>query len=155
MCIRDRLESETADLTLAQADELLAGAAADRPDLTVIACDCNSDPQRQTVDPPNTIASGAAYARLTGSGGFADTWRAQKTAAGPGFTFGFGEDLRDPTAHLTRRIDLVLTRGLPPERLAASRGEITGEEPADSDPGTGLWPSDHAGLVVALALGGE
>jgi endonuclease/exonuclease/phosphatase family metal-dependent hydrolase len=152
--VTTQLESETADLTLAQADELLAGAAADRPGLTVIACDCNSDPQRLTVDPPNTVAPAAAYARLTGSGGFTDMWRAQGAAAGPGLTFGFGEDLRDPSARLTRRIDLVLTRGLPPEQVAASRGEITGEEPADSDPGTGLWPSDHAGVVVTLALRG-
>ena len=152
--VTTQLESETAALTLAQADELLAGAAADRPGLTVIACDCNSDPQRQTVDPPDAVAPGAAYARFTETGGFTDMWRAPGAAAGPGFTFGFGEDLRDPTAQLTRRIDLVLTRGLPPEQLAASRGAITGEEPADRDPGTELWPSDHAGVVVELALRG-
>jgi hypothetical protein len=38
--------------------------------------------------------------------------------------------------------------------LAASNGELTGEEPAERDPGTGLWPSDHAGVVVELPLSG-
>jgi hypothetical protein len=132
---------------------LLAGAAADRPGLTVIACDCNSDPPNQTASSPDPVPPATAYSRLTGTGGFADTWVAQRSAAGPGFTFGFGEDLRDRAPHLSRRIDLVLARGLPPEQLAASRSEVTGDEPADRDPGTGLWPSDHAGVVVELPLG--
>ena len=142
--VTTHLESESAEVTLAQADELLAGAAADRPRLTVIACDCNAEP----------VPSDAAYTRLTGSGGFADTWLAQGSAAGPGFTFGLGEDLRDPVARFSRRIDLVLAKGFPPERLAANRGQVTGDEPADRDPGTGLWPSDHAGVIVQLPLGG-
>ena len=152
--ITTHLESESADLTLAQAEELLAGAAAERSGLTVIACDCNSDPQHQSVRPGNSVPPAAAYARLTGSGGFADTWLAQGPAAGPGFTFGLGEDVNDPTAQFSRRIDLVLARGLRPEQLAASRCEVTGDQPADRDPGTGLWPSDHAGVVVELPLSG-
>jgi len=140
--VTTHLEAESAEVTLAQADELLAGAAAGRPGLTVIACDCNSEP----------VPSNAAYARVTGAG-FVDTWLAQEPAAGPGFTFGLGEDVRDPAAVFRRRIDLVLARGLPPERLAASRAEVTGDEPADRDPGTGLWPSDHAGVAVELPLG--
>jgi endonuclease/exonuclease/phosphatase family metal-dependent hydrolase len=150
--ITTHLESEDADLALAQADELLAGPAAERSGPMVIACDCNSDPQSRIVRPGESVAVGAAYDRLTGSGGFIDTWLAQKPAAGPGFTFGLGEDLSDSTAQLSRRIDLVLARGLPPEKLAASRGEVIGDEPADRDPGTGLWPSDHAGVVVELPL---
>jgi endonuclease/exonuclease/phosphatase family metal-dependent hydrolase len=141
--VTTHLESESAEVTLAQADELLAGAAAGGSGLTVIACDCNAEP----------VPSNAAYTRLTADG-FADAWLAQGSAAGPGFTFGLGEDLRDPVARFRRRIDLVLAKGLPPERLAASHGEVTGDEPADRDPGTGLWPSDHAGVVIQLPLGG-
>ena len=48
----------------------------------------------------------------------------------------------------------MLARGLPADQLAASRGEVTGDEPADRDPGTGLWPSDHAGVVTELPLSG-
>jgi endonuclease/exonuclease/phosphatase family metal-dependent hydrolase len=151
--VTTHLESEMADLTLAQADELLAGAAADRPGPVVIACDCNSDPQDQTVRPPDSVPPAAAYARLTGDGGFADTWLAQRPTAGPGFTFGLGETVDDDTPRLSRRLDLVLARGLP--ELSTSRADVTGREPADRDPGTGLWPSDHAGLVVELPLRGR
>jgi endonuclease/exonuclease/phosphatase family metal-dependent hydrolase len=147
--VTTHLESESADLALAQADELLAGPAADRSVPTLIACDCNSDPRNPTAGPPAT-----AYARLTGSGGFADIWLAQGPGAGPGFTFGVGESVNDPAARFSRRIDLVLARGLPADQLAASRGEVTGDEPDDRDPGTGLWPSDHAGVVVELPLNG-
>ncbi len=152
--VTTHLESRSADVNLAQADELLAGPAGVRPGLTVIACDCNSDPQDQTVAPSDTVPAAAAYTRLTSSGGFADAWLAQRLPAGPGFTSWMGETLRDPTAQLSRRIDLVLARGLRPEQLAACRAEVTGNEPADRDPGTGLWPSDHAGVVVQIPLGG-
>jgi endonuclease/exonuclease/phosphatase family metal-dependent hydrolase len=150
--VTTHLESESADLALAQAEELLAGPAGERSGPTVIACDCNSDPQNQTVRPPSSVPPAAAYQRLTGSGGFADSWLAQGTAAGQGFTFGLGETVDDSAARFSRRIDLVLARGLPADRLAAGRGEVTGDEPADRDPGTGLWPSDHAGVVVQLPL---
>jgi endonuclease/exonuclease/phosphatase family metal-dependent hydrolase len=152
--VTTQLESESADVTLAQADELLAGTASKWSGLMVIACDCNSDPPNQTASPTKTIPPLTAYARLAGGGGFADTWLAQRPDPGPGFTFGFGEDVRDPTARFSRRIDLVLARGLRPDQLAATRAEVTGDEPADRDPGTGLWPSDHAGVVVQLPLGG-
>ena len=152
--VTTHLESERADLALAQATELLAGPAAPRSGLTVIACDCNSDPRNQTVRPPDSVPPAAAYQQLTGSGGFADSWLAQGPAAGLGFTFGLGEGVDDPAPAFSRRIDFVLVRGWSPEQLAASRGEITGEEPADRDPGTGLWPSDHAGVVSQLPLSG-
>jgi endonuclease/exonuclease/phosphatase family metal-dependent hydrolase len=152
--VTTHLESESADLALAQASELLAGPAGPRSGLTVIACDCNSDPQNQTVRPPDSVPPAAAYRRLTGSGGFADSWLAQGPAAGLGLTFGLNEGVDDPAPSFSRRIDFVLARGLPPERLATGRGEVTGEEPADRDPGTGLWPSDHAGVVSRLPLSG-
>ena len=152
--VTTHLESESADLALAQAEELLTGVAADRSRTTVIACDCNSDRRDQTVHPPDSVPPAAAYDRLTGNGGFADTWLAQGPGAGPGFTFGLGEGVDDATARFRRRIDLVLVRGLPPERLAASRGEVTGDELAERDQGTGLWPSDHAGVVTELPLDG-
>ena len=95
----------------------------------------------------------AAYQRLTGSGGFADSWLAQGPPRGRVSPSAWARLSTTRRARFSRRIDLVLVRGLPADRLAASRGEVTGDEPADRDPGTGLWPSDHAGVVVQLPLG--
>ncbi len=137
--VTTHLESESPEVTQAQAVELLAGPAAATADPVVIAGDLNSD-----ADPPDT-----AYAALTGAG-FADTWRPD---AGPGWTFGLTEAVDDAEPSFERRIDYVLARGLTSRQLEQSQGEVTGDEPPDRDPATGLWPSDHAGVVVRLAIG--
>ena len=137
--VTTHLESESPEVARAQAAELLAGPAVATTEPVVLAGDLNS-----AADPPDP-----AYAVLT-DGGFADAWR---SATGPGFTFGLTETLADEVPSFERRIDYVLARGLPPGSLEQSSGEITGDEPADRDPGTGLWPSDHAGLVMTLRIG--
>jgi endonuclease/exonuclease/phosphatase family metal-dependent hydrolase len=137
--VTTHLESEGSEAAQAQAVELLAGPAAASADPVVIAGDLNS-----LADPPDP-----AYAVLTDAG-FADTWRPE---AGPGLTFGLSETVRDDQPSFERRIDYVLARGLRPEQLEQTPGEVTGDEPADRDPTTGLWPSDHAGVVVRLAIG--
>jgi endonuclease/exonuclease/phosphatase family metal-dependent hydrolase len=137
--VTTHLESDSAEVARAQAVELLAGPAAASADPVVIVGDLNS-----LADPPDP-----AYAVLTDAG-FADTWRPE---AGPGNTFGLTERVRDDAPSFERRIDYVLARGLGPERLDQAQGEVTGDEPADRDPATGLWPSDHAGVVVRLAIG--
>ena len=114
----------------AQAAELLAGPAA--TDLPVVAVgDFNSGPGG---DP-------AAYGILL-AGGFSDAWN---DAAG--LTCCHRVDLHDPNATLTKRIDLVLTRG----GFETISEDVVGEDPADRTP-SGLWPSDHAGVVATLEL---
>ena len=137
--VTTHLESESSEVARAQAAELLSGPAVATTEPVVLAGDLNS-----AADPPDP-----AYAVLT-DGGFADTWR---TTAGPGFTFGLTETLADEVPSFERRIDYVLARGLPAGSLEQSSGETTGDESADRDPGTGLWPSDHAGLVMTLRIG--
>lgn len=56
-------------------------------------------------------------------------------------------DLLNPVSNLDRRIDFVLFRGA----FTAFRANIVGEGPADRTP-SGLWPSDHAGVVTTLGL---
>jgi hypothetical protein len=56
-------------------------------------------------------------------------------------------------AALTRRLDLALARPGAHARFTVRRAEITGDEVVDRDPRTGLWPSDHAGLVVSVRTG--
>lgn len=37
--------------------------------------------------------------------------------------------------------------------ITALSGEVVGNELTDRDPATGLWPSDHAGVVFRLKVG--
>jgi endonuclease/exonuclease/phosphatase family metal-dependent hydrolase len=116
----------------AQAAELLAGPIA--TDLPVVAVgDFNSGPGG---DP-------AAYGILTG-GGLSDAW---PSANGIGLTCCHSTDLYNPDPTLTKRVDLVLTRG----GFDTVSADVVGEEPGDRTP-SGLWPSDHAGLVTTLQL---
>jgi endonuclease/exonuclease/phosphatase family metal-dependent hydrolase len=58
----------------------------------------------------------------------------------------FGQ-LTAPRAPLTKRVDLVLTRG----GFDTVSAAVVGEQLADRTP-SGLWPSDHAGVVATLQL---
>ena len=78
--------------------------------------------------------------------GFSDAWQA-KHPSDPGFTCCQATDLLNPTSTLTERVDLVLTRG--PFHVA--KASLVGDEASDRLP-SGLWPSDHAGVVVTLEL---
>ncbi len=137
--VTTHLESGSPEVAQAQAVELLALPVSATAEPVVLVGDLNAE-----ADPPDP-----AYAVLTGAG-FADTWPRE---AGPGATFGLTETVRDEGSSFERRIDYVLARGLSPQQLERSQGQLTGNQLADRDPATGLWPSDHAGVVVRLAIG--
>jgi hypothetical protein len=81
---------------------------------------------------------------------YADEWL-QWAPAEEGWTSGLSETVNDPTpAGFDHRIDMVFAHTADGSPLAVDRGEITGDELADRDPATGLWPSDHAGVVLRL-----
>jgi endonuclease/exonuclease/phosphatase family metal-dependent hydrolase len=149
--VTTQLESQSADVALAQAKELLAGPAApgDRP--VVLGCDCNSDEADTAVAVGSRVPGSAASALLTG-GGLADAWLGAPARTGSGDTCCRDEELRDEGG-LDRRIDLVLGRGTAATPVAADRVQVLGVAPADRDPATGLWPSDHAGVLAELRLG--
>jgi endonuclease/exonuclease/phosphatase family metal-dependent hydrolase len=114
----------------AQAAELLAGPAA--TDLPVVAVgDFNSGPGGDLT----------AYGELLG-GGFSDAW-----PGADGLTCCHATDLHNPNPTLTKRVDLVLTSG----GFQTVSADVVGEEPSDRTP-SGLWPSDHAGVVATLRL---
>jgi len=148
--INTHLESASSDLALAQAGELLAGPAS-YDGTTIVVCDCNSDPLNNTVKPSDlrgTPHSGP-YNFITGSG-FTDEWL-NWAPASDGWSSGLSEAVTDATAvKFDHRIDMVFARGAKKDGLKVDAGQMTGNEVSDRDPATGLWPSDHAGVVLTL-----
>ncbi len=133
--VTTHLESQSSALALAQLAELLTGPALPRSATVVLTGDFNADPASRP------------YALVTGRGRFLDT------GTGLGATGTLGEGVDDPTAAaLRRRIDLVLVRPGPFGSVRTTSARLVGNVPDVRDPATGLWPSDHAGVVVRLAL---
>jgi endonuclease/exonuclease/phosphatase family metal-dependent hydrolase len=151
--ITTHLESQSAKIARAQAEELLSGVAQNTSLSTVIACDCNSNPASIAAHSSLPIGSGAAYRLITQDHGFADLWFQQPARAGPGNTASLSELVNDDVADFTRRIDFVLARPTPAVPIVVRGGEVTGDELNDRDPITELWPSDHAGVAVQLEIG--
>jgi hypothetical protein len=128
------------DVQVAQGEEILEGPAnTNRP--VILAGDYNSR------------AGGGGtptYDNLINSG-FTDAWSV-KHPGELGNTWGHQEDLRDTTTELTQRLDLVLFRDGPPEDgLCAVDADVIGDNLSDRTP-SGLWPSDHAGVVATLRV---
>jgi endonuclease/exonuclease/phosphatase family metal-dependent hydrolase len=129
--VTTHLEAFTPLVRNPQAAEILSGPAdTDLP--VVLVGDMNSGPGGDLT----------AYGILTGpTGGFADAW-----SSGP-LTCCHKNDLHNPDPTLTKRIDLILTRG----GFETVSADIVGEAAADRT-ASGLWPSDHAGVVATLGL---
>lgn len=124
----------------AQAAEFLAGPG--NTTLPIIWLgDFNSDAE-------GTVITGVPHATATYgniiAAGFSDTWR-QSHPGDHGFTCCQATDLLNATSELDVRVDLVLTRG----PFVVEAASIVGDEVTDRLP-SGLWPSDHAGVVVSL-----
>lgn len=73
-----------------------------------------------------------------------DAWKVENHGA-PGLTWGQSPDLLNPVPRFTQRLDLVLFSG--PFDVRDAR--VIGATPLDRIP-AGMWPSDHAGVVVTL-----
>ncbi len=133
------------EIQVAQGRELLA--AIDRLDRdhgalpTILVGDLNS-----AADGSGTPTYGNLIAA-----GFSDAWDGD----GDGPTCCQATDLRNELSLLNSRIDLVLLRGdlRRPTPMSRSRRFSTrvGGEPSDRTP-SGLWPSDHAGVVATVLL---
>jgi hypothetical protein len=87
------------------------------------------------------------YSNLIGAG-FTDAWSVTHPEE-LGNTFGQEPLLLNTTVELTQRIDLVLFRGSLSDSLSAVNSDVVGDELEDRTP-SGLWPSDHAGVVTTL-----
>lgn len=79
---------------------------------------------------------------------FIDAWTIK--GKGTRFTCCQADDLLNQDSSLTDRIDLVMFRG----NFDVKDVEITGNSQNDRTI-SGLWPSDHAGLVTNLILNSD
>ena len=136
--VNAHLESFHPGVQAAQASELILGPAnTEFP--VVIAGDLNTE--SLSGDP----AQNAGYQIIVGAG-FQDAWTVSHPADS-GFTWPL--HLEDPFTSVApfQRIDLVLFKG----QLTVLSSELFGDTPADRT-ASGLWPSDHAGIVSAFDL---
>lgn len=136
--VTTHLEDASADPAVlpiqeAQAVELVNRHAADGLPV-VFAGDFNTDGFRKWP----------TYKLLTGPLHLTDAWKAVNHNA-PGLTWGQSPDLLNPFPRLTQRIDLVLFSG----RFDVEDADVVGARLPDRVP-AGMWPSDHAGVVVTL-----
>jgi endonuclease/exonuclease/phosphatase family metal-dependent hydrolase len=125
-----------------QANEFLAGPGATLLPIIWVG-DFNSNAE-------GTLATGvpsatATYASIIAAG-YADAWSARHPSD-PGFTCCQATNLLNPISTLSERVDLVFTRG----PFHVGKASVVGAETSDWLP-SGLWPSDHAGVVVNLDL---
>ena len=138
--IESHIESYEAGVQLAQAGELIAGPAnIERP--VVMVGDFNSNGNQD----PAVLDCTPTYPALIGAG-FRDSW----AVVNPGDLGNTGvqaADLRNPESTLDRRIDLILVRG---EAVSVSATLVNATP--DARTASGLWPSDHAGVLATLAI---
>lgn len=127
---------------LAQAEELIA-TLADETGRTILTGDLNSDASGRAPG-----AATPAYGMLADAG-FRDAWAVPDRAA-PGLTCCQAGDLRNGFGAFDQRVDFVLFRHFPdgPGVPVVAR-HVVGDRPGDRTP-SGLWPSDHAGVVITF-----
>jgi hypothetical protein len=125
-----------------QADAFMAGPGAARLPIIWVG-DFNSDADGTIIT--GVPSATATYASIIASG-YADAWTARHPSD-PGFTCCQATDLLNPISTLSERVDLILTRG----PFHVGKASPIGDQASDQLP-SGLWPSDHAGVVVNLEL---
>jgi len=123
---------------VAQAGELLAAQA-------LLATRLGELPMVYVGDYNSRAPDAAAYSLLLAGVG-ADAWP-RTHPRDPGPTCCFEATLTDPADPLTSRIDLVLHG----TDVKAARARVVGSDPDDRT-ASGLWPSDHAGVVARLVF---
>lgn len=129
--VNTHLESAHPLVRAGQAQELTMILAAETKPLIVVG-DFNSE---ATV--------GTAYMMMVGEG-YTDIWDTRIGFPSDGFTCCQEETLANAQSQLATRIDFVFVRNMTPTVAAAW---TTGDEPWWKT-SSGLWPSDHAGVVA-------
>jgi hypothetical protein len=122
---------------LAQAAELLAWLA-DRSEPVILIGDFNSE-----ADP----AESTQTYDLIETAGFTDAWDLRADPTEAGYTCCHASDLRNETLQFHERVDLIWLLGTLP--AGTPQVHLIGDEPMDRTR-SGLWPSNHAGVVMTF-----
>jgi endonuclease/exonuclease/phosphatase family metal-dependent hydrolase len=146
--VNTHLEAFSAFFRRGQASELVvAGGPVDSQLPVVLVGDMNSDPADPSISPsppePVPVGNAEAY-NLIDEAGFVNRGVTVDTCC-------HDADLLNPTPDFgaNNRIDHVLTDT--PSRIKGLGATLIGVDPAFRTP-TGLWPSDHAGVVSRLTV---
>ena len=123
---------------LAQMQELISAESGVLP--IVMAGDFNANAD-DPLDPTYATYLAALNA------GFADAWTAAHGGGDPGNTCCQDQDLLNFPSALDQRVDLELLRGA----IGVDGADLLGDNAGDRTP-SGLWPSDHAGLITTLEI---
>lgn len=99
--------------------------------------------------------SGATY-QLMLANGYTDIWTENRLKHNPnGYTYGHDPDLRNPVANFYERIDYIFIRNEVRRRhqppLGSAFAIVVGDEEFNRTP-SGLWPSDHGGVVARFRM---
>jgi hypothetical protein len=136
-----------------QAQELLGAVTADLGGVTILLGDLNSD----AAAGPGATSWTPTYETLVAAG-FQDAWKLDHPGRSPSsFTCCQDKLLMNEESVLTERIDFVLVRSADRQggenRVPGSIhvGMVGGDEVDRTSP-TGLWPSDHAGLLAGFKI---
>lgn len=137
--VNTHLEHFEPRVRAAQAQELIASLS-DETSPVILLGDFNT---------PAT--DGAAYQAIIDAG-YQDAWQAN--SEGSGDTCCQADDLMNRMSEMDRRIDLIFIKGVTLREGEAIRTMTVGDTADDRTP-SGLWPSDHAGVVAHLPIAAE
>ena len=134
--VNTHLEAVDPDPRVAQAQELVDALAGE--ELPVILLGDFNTP----------APDGTAYQLLL-EAGYVDVWQAG--SEGDGTTCCQADDLENEASELSKRIDQIFVKHVALHPDGSIRTHTVGDKPDDRLP-TGLWPSDHAGVVAQLPV---
>lgn len=110
----------------------------------IVLGDINSSPTDSSLFSPYHQFTTSTAPRFTP---FLDTWLLRPENS-PGFTCCQDADLRNSQSALDDRIDVILSSKNP----RSVKATLVGNHIADKTYPSGLWPSDHAGVVAELTF---
>jgi len=141
--VNTHLEAYLEATRVAQAGELVAPGGPIKGKRVILVGDMNSDPNGAGGSPPG------AWNVITGAG-LKDTWPWLYPTK-PGYECCLKSDSLDdpPTpSPFDHRIDQIFVKG----KVRPLNAKIVGTNPANSRTKSGLWASDHGGVVTKLKL---